>query len=550
MEIKFIVCGRQKKMSHQSLIHNVQVSDLKGALSRNPHNIKSWWSYIQLLQTDEQSMENWGGTSSNQTDVNNLLKARGKGLANRIPIYECALQHLPGSYKLWFAYLSELSTHAKACAEVNGDLSVFKTVNQVYERALQYMHKYPRIWSDYCTLLAHQHLVTRTRKTFDRALQALPVTQHAKVWKQYCTFVKGNKEKGLRLPAFIVANVYHRYCQFDTTKREELVHYLLDSEHHDEAARQLTLLVDDSQVRSARELWSTLRDLAAKHGDEVTSVDLENVLRTGITRFPEDAGETWCSIAEMHTRNGNFAGARDAYDEGIETVSMIRSFGVVYDRYARFEEALTKAKVRVMEAIAEQEEGGNHDTAEQAEAERDVDLCMERLDALLSRRALSLNAVKLRQDEHDVDAWNERVTILKNHMKQQSNNGNESNENNENNENEADMQEDESNDSVMIGRETMEEDPVATCYQNAVSTVLPHKVTSGSLVQLWMDYATHHLSQKSIHDFEVAENIMQQASQVLFARRSECAKARCTWAEMRLEREDFDGTFKIEKMKI
>ena len=59
-------------------------------------------------------------------------------------------------------------------------------------------------------------------------------------------------------------------------------------------------------------------------------------------------------------------------------------------------------------------------------------------------------------------------------MKQQSNNGNESNESNENNEdneNEADMQEDESNDSVMIGRETMEEDPVATCYQNAVTQI-------------------------------------------------------------------------------
>jgi hypothetical protein len=172
-------------MSHQSLIHNVQVSDLKGQLSRDPHNIKSWWSYVQLLRTDEQSMEGWGGMSSE--DASTLLVSRSTSMAARIPVYECALKHLPGSYKLWFAYLSEVSTHALACAKENGDLSIFKTVNALYERALQYMHKYPRVWQDYCAVLHQQHLVTRTRRTFDRALQALPVTQHGKVWKHYCS---------------------------------------------------------------------------------------------------------------------------------------------------------------------------------------------------------------------------------------------------------------------------------------------------------------------------------------------------------------------------
>ena len=528
-------------MSHQSLIHSVQVSDLKGALSRNPHNIKTWWKYIQLLRADEKSLEGWGVTSD--PDIAALLVARGKAIAGRVPVYECALQHLPGSYKLWFAYLSELSAHASACAEASGDVSTFTTINKVYERALQYMHKYPRMWSDYCAVLIRQGLVTRTRKTFDRALQALPVTQHAKVWKQYSAFVRGSEEEGLQLPPFIVANVYHRYCQFDATKREELVHYLLDGGHHDEAARQLAVLVDDSQVRSARELWSTLRNLAARHGDKITSVDLEKVLKTGIHRFPEEAGEMWCSIAEMHTRNGNFAGARDAYDEGIETVGMVRSFGVVYDRYTRFEEALTKAKVNLMESILleEEEDEEEHASAstKQAEAERDVDLCMERLDALLSRRALSLNAVKLRQDEHDVEAWNERVEILKTYMegKKRRDEGM--------NETEVVVDGGDADTMMLVGQETTEEDPVATCFRRAVSTILPHRVTSGSLVQLWMDYAAHHASKE--REMNVAEKIMKQASEVVFMRKSECAKARCAWAEMRLEHEDFEGALALMK---
>ena len=538
-------------MSHQSLIHNVQVSDLKGQLSRDPHNIKSWWSYVQLLRTDEQSMEGWGGMSSE--DASTLLVSRSTSMAARIPVYECALKHLPGSYKLWFAYLSEVSTHALACAKENGDLSIFKTVNALYERALQYMHKYPRVWQDYCAVLHQQHLVTRTRRTFDRALQALPVTQHGKVWKHYCSFVRGIE--GVRLPPFIVSNVYHRYCQFDTSKREELVEYLLEANHHNEAARQLTLLVDDAKVQKSKaDLWHTLRDLAARHGEKITSVDMEKVLRTGIERFPEDAGETWCSIAEMFTRSGNFAGARDAYDQGIETVGMVRAFGIIFDRYTRFEEALTKAKVRIMEQIMEGEEQDDEPregmAAEEEDAERDVDLCMERLEALLARRALALNSVKLRQDEHDVEAWNERIRILKKHVgivdEIVGDGDGDGDGNGDGNRPGRGGQHDlDEETTVMIGKETIEQDPVAACYKNAVSTVVPSKVTVGSLVDVWIGYAKHF--ETIAKDTTKAEAVMKDASMVSFNRRSECAKARCAWAEMKLDREDFDGALALMK---
>jgi len=48
----------------------------------------------------------------------------------------------------------------------------------------------PRIWLDYLSLLSAQHLHTKTRRAFDRALCALPVTQHERVWEQYVTFAK------------------------------------------------------------------------------------------------------------------------------------------------------------------------------------------------------------------------------------------------------------------------------------------------------------------------------------------------------------------------
>ena len=64
-------------------------------------------------------------------------------------------------------------------------------MNECYERALLFMHKMPRIWLDYALFLfKEQHLVTQTRRVYDRALKALPVTQHMRIWDAYLVFAR------------------------------------------------------------------------------------------------------------------------------------------------------------------------------------------------------------------------------------------------------------------------------------------------------------------------------------------------------------------------
>ena len=62
----------------------------------------------------------------------------------------------------------------------------------------------PRIWMDYSQFLLDQEVsaladhillldqgrLTRTRRTLDRALRALPITQHYRIWPLYLKFVK------------------------------------------------------------------------------------------------------------------------------------------------------------------------------------------------------------------------------------------------------------------------------------------------------------------------------------------------------------------------
>ena len=47
----------------------------------------------------------------------------------------------------------------------------------------------PRIWLTYLDFLVDQRWVTKTRRAFDRALCALPITQHDRIWQIYLVSV-------------------------------------------------------------------------------------------------------------------------------------------------------------------------------------------------------------------------------------------------------------------------------------------------------------------------------------------------------------------------
>ncbi len=70
----------------------------------------------------------------------------------------------------------------------------------------------PRIWLDYCQFLIDQHLITRIRRTFDRALRALPITQHYRIWPLYLKFVRSYP-----IPETAV-RVYRRYLKVTSTE--------------------------------------------------------------------------------------------------------------------------------------------------------------------------------------------------------------------------------------------------------------------------------------------------------------------------------------------
>ena len=75
----------------------------------------------------------------------------------------------------------------------------------------------PRIWLDYCEFLMSQGLITRTRRTFDRALRALPITQHPRIWPLYIKFVRmyDLKETAVRVYRRYLKVRWHRISSLD-----------------------------------------------------------------------------------------------------------------------------------------------------------------------------------------------------------------------------------------------------------------------------------------------------------------------------------------------
>lgn len=112
----------------------------------------------------------------------------GAGAAAACSSMQCARRHphpracRPPPAQLWAAYLKErrAATRGLRC-----DHPAVESLNNTYERALVSMHKMPRIWLDYLELLVEQQWVTKARRAFDRALAALPITQHDRVWVLY-----------------------------------------------------------------------------------------------------------------------------------------------------------------------------------------------------------------------------------------------------------------------------------------------------------------------------------------------------------------------------
>ncbi|KAK1766773.1 Pre-mRNA-splicing factor syf1 [Phialemonium atrogriseum] len=439
-------------------------------IQRHPGSTKPWLAYIEF-------------------------KLQHGAMQEQAFVMERACLQLPRSYKLWKMYLSFRTKHV---AKLNAAIfaAEYRKVNTLFERALVLLNKMPRIWEMYLKFLMQQSLVTHTRHTFDRALRALPITQHNRIWALYRPFA--NSAAGET-----AVKIWRRYMQVHPEDAEDFIELLIQVGLYTEAVQKYIDILNNPRFNSKNgkghyELWSEMVDLMVEHATEVqtgheTGIDVERIIRSGIERFADQRGKLWCGLATYWIRRGSFERARDVFEEGITTVMTVRDFTLAFDSYAEFEESIIGA---LMEVASTRAEKGVVDEA----ADFDLDIRMMRFEHLMDRRPFLLNDVLLRQNPNNVAEWEKRVALW--------------------------------------GENKQE---VVQTYTDAIAAIQPKKAI-GAFHKLWTNYAKFY---EAAGDLRNARVIMEKAVKVPFKSVAELADMWIEWAEMELRNDNFDEAVRI-----
>ncbi|KAJ2776306.1 pre-mRNA-splicing factor syf1 [Coemansia interrupta] len=305
-------------------------------------------------------------------------------------VYERALQRVPGSYKLWKQYLDlRVGRVHRLNPAVHADEHTKLTL--CFERALLHQRRMPRLWLDYCGHAARQADVSAARRVFDRALRALPVTQHPRVWERYEAFA-------VRVGGVTCRRVYARLLR---VWPERGAAYAAACEARGEWAEAARALVDeiDGGRSDERDAWRRLAHVLRRQPDAL-GARTERVVRDGIRRQGESAGALWTALAMYHGAGGRAERARDVFEEALRAAHGMRDFAQVFDAYAAWSEAQVAAAM------------GHLVDAPHGPAQLAVDLGMHRLERLLDRRAELASSVEVRQAPGSADAWLRRAAVF------------------------------------------------------------------------------------------------------------------------------------------
>ncbi|KAJ9583376.1 hypothetical protein L9F63_022283, partial [Diploptera punctata] len=428
---------------------------------RNPFSVKHWLRYIDHKK----------GSPKQTVNI----------------IFERALKELPGRPVSSYLKLRRRQIKGRCITDPS-----YEDVNNAFERSLVFMHKIPRIWLLFIVnLLMDQCRITRTRQVFDRALRALPITQHHRVWPLYLKFLKIHD-----IPETAV-RVFRRYLKLYPEDAEDYIEYLISIGRLDEAAMKLAYIVNKEDFvskhgKSNHQLWNELCELISKNPDKVRSLNVDAIIRGGLRRYTDQLGHLWNSLADYYVRSGLFERARDIYEEAIQTVTTVRDFTQVFDAYAQFEELSLSKRM--------EDAANNLNPTEEEIDDIELELRLARFEHLMERRLLLLNSVLLRQNPHNVHEWHKRVKLYEGKPHE-----------------------------------------IINTYTEAVQTVDP-KLAVGKLHTLWVAFAKFYEENSQIDDARV---VFEKATHVPYSKVDDLASVWCEWAEMEIRHENFDEALKL-----
>ena len=399
---------------------------------QNPYNFKSWWD--------------------------TLSSSKEAPFSIRKKIYLVSLHYLPGSYKLWYNYLKEEREYAKA--NYNIPNKYYDEVNKLHEQALIYMMKMPKIWIDFIQFMFEQNLITKTKTIFNKALQAIPITQHKKLWDIYIPYIES-----LSNCHQTKIEIFKRYIKFNPDYKEKFINFLIGIKEFNTAIYYIIEILNDENFYSKENksqyyYWIILCQIINNYPEYIDlsicnkELNVDRVIRHGIKKYSDEVGNLWVTLANYYIKIGLIEKAREIFEEALEKILTVRDFSLVFNSYLNFEQEMMKYNIFNSEISVDNNlelscKNGENEENKLTELElNELENAMNelkfeeikyekieedeniqkgdtennsnikkfnfiRVNNLLQRRPFLLNSTILRRNPNNVNEWLKRIELMK-----------------------------------------------------------------------------------------------------------------------------------------
>ena len=490
---------------------------------QNPYNFKSWWD--------------------------TLSSSKEAPFSIRKKIYLVSLHYLPGSYKLWYNYLKEEREYAKA--NYNIPNKYYDEVNKLHEQALIYMMKMPKIWIDFIQFMFEQNLITKTKTIFNKALQAIPITQHKKLWDIYIPYIES-----LSNCHQTKIEIFKRYIKFNPDYKEKFINFLIGIKEFNTAIYYIIEILNDENFYSKENksqyyYWIILCQIINNYPEYIDlsicnkELNVDRVIRHGIKKYSDEVGNLWVTLANYYIKIGLIEKAREIFEEALEKILTVRDFSLVFNSYLNFEQEMMKYNIFNSEISVDNNlelscKNGENEENKLTELElNELENAMNelkfeeikyekieedeniqkgdtennsnikkfnfiRVNNLLQRRPFLLNSTILRRNPNNVNEWLKRIELMK-----------------------------EKNDFNQIKK----------VYEECLNTIKINEAY-GKLSEIYISYANFYEENNNI---KKANEIYFKGCNLNYKKTEENVTMWCLWCEMNIRQKKYKDAYSIIK---
>ena len=490
---------------------------------QNPYNFKSWWD--------------------------TLSSSKEAPFSIRKKIYLVSLHYLPGSYKLWYNYLKEEREYAKA--NYNIPNKYYDEVNKLHEQALIYMMKMPKIWIDFIQFMFEQNLITKTKSIFNKALQAIPITQHKKLWDIYIPYIES-----LSNCHQTKIEIFKRYIKFNPDYKEKFINFLIGIKEFNTAIYYIIEILNDENFYSKENksqyyYWIILCQIINNYPEYIDlsicnkELNVDRVIRHGIKKYSDEVGNLWVTLANYYIKIGLIEKAREIFEEALEKILTVRDFSLVFNSYLNFEQEMMKYNIFNSEISVDNNlelscKNGENEENKLTELElNELENAMNelkfeeinyekieedeniqkgdtennsnikkfnfiRVNNLLQRRPFLLNSTILRRNPNNVNEWLKRIELTK-----------------------------EKNDVNQIKK----------LYEECLNTIKINEAY-GKLSEIYISYANFYEENNNI---KKANEIYFKGCNLNYKKTEENVTMWCLWCEMNIRQKKYKDAYSIIK---